>query len=65
MELSIEDWAILAHVVIDPCDWVEHSLAVYPNGWAVMAKIKCWRPEYLAQMDDPDYKTRAERETKM
>ena len=28
MELTIKDKAVLAHVVIDPDAWVEHSLLV-------------------------------------
>lgn len=64
MELSIEDKAILAHVVIDPDAWVAHALATVGE-WAVTAKIERWKPEYLAQRDLPDYKTRAEREIKL
>uniref|UniRef100_A0A6M3LGX2 Uncharacterized protein n=1 Tax=viral metagenome TaxID=1070528 RepID=A0A6M3LGX2_9ZZZZ len=62
MKLSDEERAILAHVVVDPDAWVAHSLSIYPDGSAVLAKIDRWRPEYLAQKDLPDYKTRAERD---
>lgn len=63
MELSIEDKAILAHVVIDPDAWVVHALATVGK-WAVTAKIKRWEPEYLKEKErlKENYKTRAERE---
>jgi len=65
MELSNEDRAVIGHVVVDPEAWVAHALTI-PNGeLAVWAKVLKYRPDYLAKKDLPDYKTRAERETKM
>lgn len=61
MEISAEDKAILAHVVIDPDAWVDHALATVGE-WAVTAKIERWRPIYLIEKDKPDYRNRAERE---
>lgn len=63
MELSIEDKAILAHVVIDPDAWVSHAIETIGE-WAVTAKIERWKPEYLKEKErlGKEYKTRAERE---
>jgi len=61
MELSIEDKAILAHVVIDPDAWIEHALATVGEQ-AVTAKIEKYKADYLAKKDLPGYQTRAERE---
>ena len=61
MEISIEDKAILAHVVIDPDEWVAHALATVGEQ-AVTAKIEKYRADYLLKKDLPGYQTRAERE---
>lgn len=61
MELSAEDKAILAHIVVNPNEWVEHALKIVGEK-AVIAKINKYRAEYLTQKDLPNYKTRAERE---
>ena len=61
MELSVEDKAILAHVVIDPDAWVSHALETVGEP-AVTAKIERYRADYLAKKDLPGYQTRAERE---
>jgi len=61
MELSIEDKAILAHVVLDPDVWVEHALE-HGGESAVIAKIKRYRSDYLVKKDLPDYMNRAERD---
>ena len=61
MELSIEDKAILAHVVIDPDAWASHALSTVGEG-AVAAKIEKYRADYLAKKDLPGYQTRAERQ---
>ena len=61
MELTIEDKAILAHVVSDPDAWVAHALE-HGGGVAVMAKIERWRDDYLSKKDLPGYMTRAERD---
>jgi len=64
MEILKEDRAILAHVVVDPDEWVAHALATVGEG-AVTAKIAKYKPDYLAQKDTPGYKTRAEREAEL
>ena len=61
MELSIEDKAIIGHVVIDPDAWIKHAL-VTVGEQAVTAKIEKYRDDYLAKKDLPGYQTRAERE---
>jgi len=61
MELSIENKAILAHVVVDPDAWVEHALETVGES-AVIQKIEKYRDDYLAKKDLPDYQTRAEKE---
>ncbi|MFH1738901.1 MAG: hypothetical protein ABIH23_07815 [bacterium] len=60
-QLSIEDKAVLAHVVVDPDAWVAHALATVGDK-AVKAKIEKYRADYLANKDLPGYQTRAERE---
>jgi len=64
MELSTEDRAVLAHVVVDPDVWVAHALATVGEA-AVIAKIERWKPEYLAQKDLPGYKNRKERDASL
>lgn len=59
--MNLEDKAVLAHVVIDPDEWVEHALNTVGEQ-AVTAKIEKYRADYLAKKDLPNYKTRAERE---
>ena len=63
MELSQDDKAILAHVVIDPDEWIKHALETVGE-WAVTAKIERLKPEYLKEKErlGDGYKTRAERE---
>ena len=61
MNLSVEDKAILAHIVMDPDAWVEHALATVGEQ-AVTAKIEKYKADYLAKKDLPGYQTRAERE---
>lgn len=61
IELTQEDRAILAHVVVDPDTWADHASAVIGD-WAVTEKIKKSRADYLAKKDVIGYKTRADRE---
>lgn len=61
MELTIEERAILAHVVIDPDAWVSHAIATVGE-WAVQAKIAKYRADYLAKKDLVGYKNRADSE---
>lgn len=64
MNLTPEQFAILAHVVIDPQGWADHALATI-GAEAVDAKVDRYRAEYLAARDRPGYKTRAEREASL
>jgi len=59
--LSAEDKAVLAHVVVDPDEWVSHALKTVGKQ-AVTAKIEKYRADYLLKKDLPGYQTRAERE---
>lgn len=61
-DLSTEDKAVLAHIVIDPETWVNHALATVGE-LAVTDKINKWKPVYLAEKESlgNEYKTRAER----
>lgn len=63
MQLTDEERAVLAHMVIDPDAWITHALATVGEA-AVRAKIANRRPEYLAARValGAAYKTRAERD---
>ena len=63
MELTQEDKAILAHVVIDPDEWVAHALKIVGEQ-AVTEKIETHRDGYLyyKNLKGYVYETRAERE---
>ena len=63
IELTAEEKAILAHVVVDPQAWADHA-AKTVGDWAVKAKVEKYKADYLAKKDLPDYKTRAQREQK-
>lgn len=61
MELTAEQRAILAHVLIDVDAWANNAVA--KNGEdTVLAKINRWREDYFAKKDLPNYMNRAERE---
>lgn len=61
MELSEEDRAVLAHVVVNVDEWVENAIAVVGKT-AVTDKIDAYRAEYLRAVELPGYKVRAERD---
>jgi hypothetical protein len=61
MELSEEDRAVLAHVVVDVDEWVGNAIAVVGE-IAVTDKIDAYRAEYLQAVELPGYKVRAERD---
>jgi len=64
MELTAEEMAILAHVVVDPDAWINHSINVFGEETArkhLAEKIARHEADYLAQKDLPGYKTRAQR----
>ena len=60
MELSEEDRAVLAHVVVNVDEWVANAIAVVGE-MAVTEKIDAYRAEYLLAVQSPDYKVRADR----
>jgi hypothetical protein len=60
MNLTNEQIAILAHVVIDPQAWVAHAINTVGEH-AVLQKIDKYRNEYLAKKDTASYLTRAQR----
>lgn len=62
MKLTLEEKAILAHVVIDPDAWMVHAETAVGE-WAVRAKIERWRSDYMEKKDLIGYQTRVERET--
>ena len=64
MNLTQEEFNILAHVVIDPQAWAEAAEAnsKIDEKAALKAKVDRWRSMYMAEKDNPDYKTRAVRE---
>lgn len=60
---SAEDFAVLAHVVSDPQGWIDNANAKVADPLAAFAaKVEKHRADYDAVKDDPDYKTRAERD---
>ena len=61
MELSEEDRAVLAHVVVNVDEWVANAIAMVGE-IAVTEKIDAYRAEYLLAVQLPDYKARAERD---
>jgi hypothetical protein len=61
MELSEEDRAVLAHVVVNVDEWVGNAIAVVGET-AVTEKIDAYRAEYLQAAQLPGYKVRAERD---
>jgi len=65
MKLSIEDKAVLAHVVVDPDAWLAHAVEARGEEQAVKdlaAKVARWKPEYEKAKERFDYKTRVERD---
>ena len=61
MELSEEDRAVLAHVVVNVDEWVGNAIAVVGE-IAVTDKIDAYRAEYLQAVELPGYKVRADRD---
>lgn len=63
IEVSDEDLAIVAHLIIDPERWFQHAMDTH-GPEAVKGKIKTHRESYFADKEKYgiDYKNRAERE---
>lgn len=59
--MTEEDKAILAHVVINPDEWVAHAIATVGEQ-AITDKIIKYRESYLAEKDTLGYLTRKQRE---
>ena len=63
--LTDHERCVLAHVVVDPDEWWEHATrwAKIDEEAALAAKVARWKPGYDGECHQPDYKTRAVRET--
>ena len=61
IELTAEEKAILAHVVIDPQAWADHA-AQAVGIQAVKAKIDKYKADYQAKKDLVGYKNRVDSE---
>lgn len=59
--MTNEDKAILAHVVINPDEWITHAIATVGKQ-AITDKINKYRESYLAEKDTTGYLTRKQRE---
>jgi hypothetical protein len=59
MELSEEDRAILAHIVVNVDEWVQNAIAV-AGEIAVTEKIDAYRAKYLQAVQLPGYKVRTD-----
>jgi len=64
MNLTQEEFNILAHVVVDPQEWIDTAEAnpKTDEKAALKAKVDRWRPMYTAEKDNIGYKTRAVRQ---
>ena len=65
MELTAKQWAVLAHVVVDPQAWIDHSVKTFGEETALKhleIKVEEYRAAYESAVNLPDYKTRAERD---
>lgn len=65
-DLTAEEHAVLAHIVVDPLAWWANANAVtsLDHEAALAAKVARWKSDYevaLAQLG-ADYKTRAQQE---
>lgn len=61
MELTTEDKAVLAHILVDPTSWVDHAVNTVGES-AVREKIEKYKGSYFLEKDSVNYKTRAERD---
>ena len=70
-QLTNREHAVLAHVVIDPVEWWNHvcsrdgsnGLRAIDAEAAILAKVERHSPKYDTAVAEPNYKTRAERDT--
>jgi hypothetical protein len=64
-DLTAEERAVLAHIVVDPDAWWAHAQQVHEAPEPALAqKVARWAPDYLACVEalGAGYKTRAQRE---
>ncbi len=64
MQLTTEQQAVLAHVVVDPAGWANHVEATFGTakaGEMVAAKVARLQAAYDAEKDLPGYKSAAEK----
>ena len=61
MQLTQEQFDVLAHVVVDPQVWADHAESTLGT-FAILEKVERYRDSYLSEKDSPDYKTRAQRD---
>ncbi len=63
-DLTGNERAVLAHVVVDPDAWWAHatSFTRIDEEKALAAKVKRWQSSYDGEGNDPAYKTRAVRQ---
>ena len=63
--LTENERCVLSHVVVDPDAWWEHATnwAKIDEETALAEKVARWKPGYDEECHQPDYKTRAVRET--
>lgn len=63
-QMTADERAVLAHVVLDPDAWWEHvNVAANVDAETALAqKVARWRPAYLAAVAAGNYKNRAQRE---
>lgn len=62
MTMTAEQRAVLAHVVLDPDDWLAHAVATFGEERAaqmLQAKVGRWKPSHDEALAKPGYKTRA------
>ena len=67
MDMTANQRAVMAHVVIDPDAWLAHAVATFGENVAarhLAAKVARWQPDYDAAVarDGEAYQTRSERE---
>lgn len=65
MEMTADQRAVMAHVVMDPDAWLAHAVATFGEEKAAQfldEKVERHRDAYEAAAAQPGYQTRAERE---
>jgi len=63
-ELSAEERAVLAHMVLNPEGWWNHICLMFTQAQAesqLSERVGRWKPDYQAAVTLPGYRTRAQR----